>query len=168
MRLTISLLLTTMMSTAVHAEVMKSTDDAFIIGHSATVAGDMAMVFEAMTSRVGNWWNPDHSFSGDANNMQIDTSCFCERWDGNLVRHLNTVIWIENSKVVMEGGLGPLKELGLNGTMIWSLATSDDGGTTVNWKYHVYGYSETDMKALSAAVDGVLGEQIGCLVEYLE
>ena len=51
-------------------------------------------------------------------NMLIDSDCFCERWGANLVHHLDTVAWIENSKVVMEGGLGPLKELGLSGTMI--------------------------------------------------
>jgi len=168
MRLIICLLLTTMMSNTTHAEVVKSTEDGFIIQHSATATASKALVFEAMTSKVGKWWNPAHSFSGDAGNLQIDESCFCERWDGNLVRHLNTVAWLINSKVVMEGGLGPLKELGLNGTMIWALTANDDGSTTISWKYHVYGYSETDMPALSGAVDGVLKEQIGRLVAYLK
>lgn len=168
MRLLIGLFLTTIMAAAAHADVVKSTDEGFIIQHGATVAAGKARVFRAMTGKVGKWWSPDHSFSGDAGNMLIDENCFCERWEGNLVRHLNTVAWVSNSKVVLEGGLGPLKELGLNGSMVWTLTANDDGGTTINWKYHVYGYSETDLAALSAAVDGVLKEQLGRLTLYLE
>jgi len=68
----------------------------------------------------------------------------------------------------MEGGLGPLKELGLGGTMIWSLVPNDNAGTTVTWKYHVYGFSETSLPELATAVDGVLKEQIERLAIYLK
>lgn len=167
MRSLIIFLLTGSIATVAQAELVKSTPEGFIVGHTATIESDVATVFEAMTARVGQWWSPDHSFSGDAGNMLIDEHCFCERWNGNLVRHLNTVIWRENSKVVMEGGLGPLKELGLNGTMIWALTANDDATTTLDWKYHVYGYSETDMSALAMAVDGVLAEQLGRLARAM-
>ena len=151
-----------------HAEVIKSSADGFIIQHTATIAHDDTSVFKTMTGKIGKWWSPDHSFSNDAGNMLIDSDCFCERWGANLVHHLDTVAWIENSKVVMEGGLGPLKELGLSGTMIWTLVSTGDDVTAVSWKYHVYGYTETDLTDLAVAVDGVLGEQIGRLVGYLD
>ena len=163
MRLIITLLVTGFMASTAWAEILKSGDEGVIIQHKASVKGEKAEVFEAMTSGVGRWWSPDHTFSGDAGNMRIDEDCFCERWDGNLVRHLDTVIWMNGSQVIMEGGLGPLKSLGLSGTMIWSLTASDDGTTLVDWKYHVYGYSDTDLSALATAVDGVLAEQIGRL-----
>ena len=150
-----------------YAELVKTADDGFIVKHSVNIASDKAAVFTTMTGKVGEWWNPDHSFSGDAGNMLIDAECFCERWGDNLVRHLNTEIWIEDSKVVMEGGLGPLKELGLAGTMIWSLASNEDADTTVTWKYHVYGFSETSVPELAVAVDGVLKEQIDRLASHL-
>jgi hypothetical protein len=51
--------------------------------------------------------------------------------------------------------------------MIWSLAPNDDAGTTVTWKYHVYGFSETSIPELAAAVDGVLKEQIDRLASHL-
>ena len=156
------------LSSPVCAELVKSGDEGFIAQQSVDIAADKAMVFRTMTGKVGEWWNPDHSFSGDAGNMLIDLECFCERWGNNLVRHLNTEIWIEDSKVVMEGGLGPLKELGLGGTMIWSLASNDDAGTTVSWKYHVHGFSETSVPELATAVDGVLKEQIDRLANYLK
>ena len=167
MRTVFTLLLAGLMANVAEAELIRSTADGFIIRHEATVEGDVTAVFETMTASVGRWWSPDHSFSGDAGNMLIDQQCFCERWSGNLVRHLDTVIWREDSKVVMEGGLGPLKEVGLNGTMIWTLTADDDGTTTLIWKYHVYGYSDTDMSALATAVDGVLAEQLGRLVGFL-
>mgnify|MGYP001825710632 CR=1 FL=1 len=163
MRTMITFLLTGLMMASAQAELVKSGAEGFIVHRSVTIENDVAAVFETMTARVGQWWNPDHSFSGDAGNMLINEQCFCERWDGNLVRHLNTVIWREDSKIVMEGGLGPLKELGLNGTMIWALTANDDATTTLDWKYHVHGYSETDMGALATAVDGVLAEQLGRL-----
>jgi hypothetical protein len=159
--------LPSMIATA-KADVIKSTDDGFILQHSVSVGHDKARVFKTMTSNVGQWWSSGHSFSGDAGNMLIDAECFCERWGDNLVRHLTTTIWMENSKVVMEGGLGPLKELGLSGTMVWSLASNDDAGTTITWKYHVYGFSETGLSELATAVDGVLKEQIDRLVNYLK
>jgi hypothetical protein len=167
MRMIIGILLTGMISTAAHAGVIEAEHDGFIIQHSATVSTEISGVFKEMTGKVGLWWNPDHSFSGDAGNMLIDSECFCERWGGNLVRHLNTTIWMENSKVVLEGGLGPLKELGLSGTMIWSLKPSDEPGTTIYWRYHVYGYSETDLPGLAEAVDDVLKEQIDRLAGHL-
>jgi hypothetical protein len=149
------------------AEVIKSSDDGFISRHEVTIDRDKATVFKTMTSRLGEWWNPSHSFSSDAANMRVDVECYCERWGGNVVRHLDTVMWIENSKVVMHGGLGPLKELGLSGTMIWSLERNDDATTTATWKYHVYGFSETGLSDLAMAVDGVLKEQIDRLAGHL-
>lgn len=150
-----------------NAEVIKTASDGFIVQQTVTVHQDKSIVFNAMTNKLGEWWDPSHSFSGDAGNMLIDKECFCERWDENLVRHLNTTIWLEGSKVIMEGGLGPLKDLGLSGTMVWSLATDEDADTTITWKYHVYGFSETDLAELATGVDGVLKGQIDRLVNHL-
>jgi hypothetical protein len=156
-----------MMTATANAEVVRSTSDGFIVQQSVTVHRDRSMVFNTMTSKLGEWWDPAHSFSGDAGNMLIDQECFCERWGENLVRHLNTTIWLEDTKVIMEGGLGPLKELGLSGNMVWSLVSNEDTATTITWKYHVYGFSETDLPELATGVDGVLKEQIERLVNYL-
>lgn len=168
MRLIITLIVTCLMASTARAEIIQSSDKGFIIAHKVTVKTATTETFEVMTSRVGQWWSPDHTFSGDAGNMRIDKECFCERWDGNLVRHLDTVTWIKGSTVTMEGGLGPLKSLGLSGTMIWALNANGDGSTMIDWKYHVYGFSDTDLGALASAVDGVLAKQIGRLTEALQ
>ncbi len=168
MRLITYLLLTLVASITVHAEVSKSATDGFIIEHKTTVTHDIATVFATMTDKVGDWWNPEHTYSGISNNLKIDKACFCERWDGNLVHHLDLAIWMENSKVVFEGGLGPLKDFGLDGTMIWSLDTDEDGGTTIHWKYYVNGFTDTDLAAFAPVVDSVLAEQFKRLKANLE
>ena len=168
MRLIFCLSLLGMLTTTANAEVIKSATDGFIVQHSVVIDHDSARVFQVMTSQVGDWWDPAHSFSNNADNMLIDQDCFCERWNGNLVRHLDTTIWLENSKVVMQGGLGPLKELGLSGVMVWSLAPNRGSGTVVSWKYHVFGFSEAGLAGLATAVDGVLNEQIERLAGNLK
>jgi hypothetical protein len=157
-----------MMITTANADVVKSTDDGFLVQHSVISKQDKATAFKAMTAGLGQWWNPEHSFSGDAGNMLVDSECFCERWQENLVRHLDTTIWMDGSKVIMEGGLGPLKEVGLSGIMVWSLASNDNGGTTITWKYHVYGFTEMVLPEFAVVVDGVLKEQIYRLAGHLE
>ncbi len=167
MRLILSIVLSGLMTASAYAEVIKSSADGFIIQHTLTLQQEKTHVFTNMTAGLGKWWDPEHSFSGNAANMRIDSDCFCERWDNNVVVHLNTSIWIEGSKVVMEGGLGPLKELGLNGSMVWSLTSTEGGGTNLTWKYFVRGFSDTDLISLAPVVDGMLKEQLGRLSSFL-
>ncbi len=167
MRSLISILLAIIGLNTAYAEVAKSSAEGFIIEQSVDVTTEPAAVFAVMTGKVGEWWNPEHTYSGVGANLQIDKRCYCERWDGNLVHHLNTAIWVENSKVVFEGGLGPLKDFGLDGTMIWSLLPNDSDGTTISWKYYVNGFTDTDLTALAPVVDSVLAEQLRRLQEHL-
>lgn len=167
MRLIALILFIATLSSTAFAEVTKSDAGGFIIQHTATVSKDTETVFTAMT-QVGEWWNSSHTYSGDAGNMYIDQHCFCERWERNLVRHLNTAIWMQDSRLVFEGGLGPLKDFGLEGTMIWSLSPADDGGTTIAWKYYVNGFTDTDVVEFAPVVDGVLAEQFGNLTNFLK
>ena len=50
---------------------------------------------------------------------------------------------------------------------MWTLVEIDNGSTTVTWKYHVYGFSDTGLSDLATAVDGVLKEQIDRFADYL-
>lgn len=168
MRQIIIAILIGLFSIIANAELTQSTQAGFITEHSTVVSHDIKNVFSTMTHYVGSWWSSDHSFSGVAKNMQIDNNCFCERWDNNLVRHLDTVIWLENEQVVFEGGLGPLKSLGISGTMIWSLSVAEHNSTKIHWKYYVHGFSDTDMSALATAVDSVLAEQQKALTDHLK
>jgi len=145
---------------AASAELQLSRTDGFIVTQQRTVVANANEVFAGMTEGLPSWWDADHSFSGDADNLRLDRDCLCEAWGNNLVRHLDVKSWLEGDKVIMQGGLGPLQELGLHGTMIWSLAASSERETVVHWKYFVAGVSDADLLALAPVVDAVLGGQI--------
>ena len=168
MRLINSLIFTLITLSTAQAAIIKSSEAGFIIEHSANVDQSNTSVFSNMTDQIDQWWNPDHSYSGNSTNMTLDQQCFCERWDDNLVFHLNTLTWIKNSQVVLQGGLGPLKDFGLQGTMIWSLVAPDENSTKITWKYYVNGLTDTDLVALAPVVDAVLAEQLSRLLKHIE
>lgn len=142
------------------AELLVSRSDGFIIEQQRTLLATKTAVFDRMTAGLSSWWDADHSFSGDAGNLRLDRDCLCEAWGDSLVRHLDVKSWLQGDKVIMQGGLGPLKELGLHGTMIWSVAASSERETVVHWKYFVAGVSDADLLALAPVVDAVLGGQM--------
>jgi len=143
-----------------NAEVQVSHTDGFIVSQQRTLQANTDAVFTRMTAGLSIWWDANHSFSGSSANLKPDRDCLCEAWDENLVRHLNTVSWIAGDKVILQGGMGPLKELGLSGTMIWSVTATSARDTVVHWKYHVSGIADADLLALAPVVDGVLSGQM--------
>lgn len=144
------------------ADVTRSGDNGFITAHSVTVAANPEQVFN-MLKTIGKWWNAEHSYSGKGENLTLDKSCFCERWDNSLVRHMDVLHWRPNEQIIMRGGLGPLTSLGYDGTMIWSLVVTDDNKTDIQWKYYVNGFSDYPVEDIAAAVDMVIAEQLNRL-----
>ena len=71
----------------------------FKVTHEVTVAASPATVWRAL-GRVGRWWDPEHTWSGEARNMRIVLAageCFCERWQGNSVEHAR-VVWAQRDQ----------------------------------------------------------------------
>ena len=67
----------------------------------------------------------------------------------------------------MSGGLGPLQEAGLAGSMTFKLEAV--GNTTkIELLYSVGGYYHGDMQKIAAGVDMVLGGQFLRLKNYVE
>ena len=48
------------------AEVVSSTPAGFVSRHVVGVAATPAVVYAAIVREVGRWWDPAHTFSGDA------------------------------------------------------------------------------------------------------
>jgi hypothetical protein len=67
----------------------------------------------------------------------------------------------------LNGGLGPLGLMGVNGNMTWEFADAGEG-TTLTWSYVVGGYHPGGLEQIAAAVDAVLIEQMSRLKELLE
>jgi len=124
------------------------------------------------------WWDPDHTWSGDAANLSLDAragGCFCEVLPGaaakasarGSVEHMR-VVYIERPRALrMVGALGPLQGEGVSAALTIQLKADGKGGTQVLLEYVVGGYARTPFEKLAPTVDGVLAAQVQRLVEKL-
>jgi uncharacterized protein YndB with AHSA1/START domain len=154
----------------VRAEILDSTPAGFTVKTVAGVQAPAARVYQALTDRVGSWWDASHSYSGNAANLSIDArpgGCFCERLPTCGVQHM-TVIYADPGKLLrMTGGLGPLQDLAVTGVMSWKL-TESSGQTTIELTYKVAGYAPGGgVGAFAMPVDNVLSGQLKRLVQYV-
>ena len=144
------------------AEVAEQSDSHFVVKHSFSSPKSAEHVYKHFL-QINRWWEPDHTFSGKAENLHIDLKkhrCFCETMPkGGFVRHMEIVHVQPENRVVMTGGLGPLQDQAVNGAMIWTFEETDKG-TKVNLEYRVNGFIVGGMGKWPAAVDFVLGTQI--------
>jgi uncharacterized protein YndB with AHSA1/START domain len=151
-------------------EVTAVAANGFGVKREASVKADAAAVYEALTSRVGSWWSPEHTFSGDAKNLSIAPvpgGCFCERWPGGSVLHMTVVYAAPGRALRMTGALGPMQGSGLAGSLTWELATIE-GGTKIILTYVVGGYMAGGFEKIAPLVDGMLAEQVGRLKTFIE
>jgi hypothetical protein len=110
---------------------------------------------------IGNWWDPNHTYSGDAHNLSIEQKamgCLCETLpNGGAVRKM----------IVMSGGLGPLQSLAATGTMKIVLSPAGDG-TKLDVTYSVGGYLPAGMNTFASPVNEVLMGQFARFKSYVE
>ena len=159
------------MSPLVRADVTSSSAAGFVSEHVLTIAAPRPAVFRALTDDVGKWWDPVHSYSGDAANFTIDArpgGCFCERLNDGGVAHM-TVVFVQRDSVLrMLGGLGPLQGMGVSGSMTFSLRDLPDGTTQLRYRYAVGGYSPDGLEELAKGVDQVQLGQLQRLKRFVE
>jgi uncharacterized protein YndB with AHSA1/START domain len=144
----------------------------FVVKREAAVKAPPARVYEALVTKVGSWWDPKHTFSGDARNLSIEAragGCFCERLPGGGgVEHLR-VVSVEPGKLLrLSGALGPLQSSGLAGSLTWKIASAPGGGARVDLSYSVGGFMEGGFDEIAPAVDAVLGAQLRRLALFAE
>jgi uncharacterized protein YndB with AHSA1/START domain len=156
---------------AARAEVVESTANGFTTKTATEISAVPRAVYLALTAQAGSWWDPQHTWSGEAKNMSIDPragGCFCEKLaNGGSVQHM-TVILAEPSKTLrMRGALGPLQEHAIVGTMTWTL-TEAGGRTRLEMTYVAGGYMRGGLEPVAKIVDTVLGTQVQRLKQYVE
>ena len=153
------------------ADVADSAANGFTVKLAVTVQAPPQEVYRRLVHNVGDWWNPMHTFSGDAHNLTIEEKamgCFCEKLpNGGGVRHLEVINFAPGKALVLSGGLGPLQSLATTGNMSFQLSAAP-GGTKLEVTYAVVGYLAAGMNALAGPVDGVLMEQVTRLKNYIE
>jgi hypothetical protein len=157
-------------SAPVAAELAQVGEHGFTVQHTATTDAEAALVHRTMTAHIDQWWDPEHSWSGSAANLHMETKrggCFCERLpDGGFVEHLRIVYLAPGSEIRFDGGLGPLQSMPVQGRMIWKIEGLETG-TSVTFTYHVFGHPEGGLAGIAPAVDAVIGEQLQRLIARL-
>ena len=152
------------------ADVVDSSAGGFVVKETITIQAAPQEVYKRIF-RVGEWWSPQHTFSGDAHNLSIEEragGCFCEKLPtGGSVKHLEVVYQAPGKAVVMHGTLGPLQTMAATGAMEIQL-TAMDGGTKLEVSYAVAGYRAAGMNTLAPVVDSVLKEQFTRLKNFTE
>ncbi len=153
------------------AAVTESNPNGFQVKHSALFKAAPDAVYRALAEHVGDWWNSEHTFSGDAHNLHMDAraqGCFCETLPkGGSVKHMTVVFAAPGVALRLEGALGPLQAGGVAGSMTWAFEPKD-GGTLVTLTYNVGGYMPGGLDKIAPAADGMLGEQFTRLKNYVE
>ncbi|GAB4408040.1 MAG: SRPBCC family protein [Bacteroidia bacterium] len=165
------LILACLLPAGLRAGVIDSSATGFTILHEASIDARATDVYRAITRDWGGWWDSNHSFSGDAANFRMDTrpgGGLYERLpDGGFVEHLHLVHLVPNRLIRLQGGLGPLTELGLHGVLSFDIQTTETG-CTLRLTYIVHGYLPGGVQSIASPVDGVLSLQVRRLKRYVE
>jgi hypothetical protein len=149
------------------AEVAASSEAGFGSHNEVLVRAAPAEAWAAMV-KPGDWWNGEHTYSGNAANMTLAASaggCFCEVVPGKdgapdgQIEHMRVIYVAPGSTLRLSGGLGPLQAEPVSGVLTMTL-TPEGEMTRISWDYVVGGYMRTPMAQIAPIVDQVVGEQL--------
>ncbi len=165
-------------SNAAVAEVNSQSDNGFSVFHITDVAAEPDEIWSKIIL-PNSWWSGEHSFSGDAENFYLEpkiNGCFCEllidrdsevQKETGVVEHMR-IIHIRDYEVLrMTGALGPLQSEAVNGTFTIAIKSNGDGTSKISFLYVVGGYMRLEIPKIAPAIDRVVGEQFGNLVELI-
>lgn len=95
----------------------------FVVKHEAVVALPPAQAY-ALALRVQEWRDPAHTYSGDAANLSLRAEpggCWCEKLgEGAFVEHMRVVLAWPGRTLRLQGGFGPLQQMGAAGAALAS------------------------------------------------
>ena len=153
---------------AAQAAVTDRSAAGFEVVETATIAAPPDKVWSTLM-RPARWWNPKHTWSGDAKNLSFDgMGCFCETLPHGAVRHMTIVYADGKSQLRLFGAMGPLQFTGASGHLVVALKPAG-AATEVTLSYDVGGYAKGGLaEQFAAPVDMVLGEQLGRLKKAVE
>lgn len=150
------------------AEVVERSADHFVLRY-ATAVGTTQEDLAASLEDIGNWWNPDHAYSGDAHNLSLmldPGTCFCEALpDGSTFEHGWVSEYDPGTGVLLEAPLGPLK--GRATRADWSIGwtgAASGAGWEVVMTYVVRG---PGLGGYADGVDAVMQDQFSRFTRYL-
>jgi hypothetical protein len=153
------------------AEVVDASSGGFAVKTAVDVSAVPRAAYLGLVVWIGSWWDPEHTYSGDARNLSIDPragGCWCEKLPNNgAVEHMR-IVWLEPEKTVrLVGALGPLQEMPVTGVMTWTFMPGS-AGTKIEMTYAAGGYAKGGFETTAKAVDQVLTTQVQRLKRFLE
>ena len=151
----------------VFGDLLEADDAGFVSSHEIEIAAPPGRVFDALTDEVAEWWDPAHSYSGDAANFGFDGvlgGLVEDLGQGGYVIHMRLVFLRHPKTLVLTGGLGPLLRLGVAGSMSFDLEATE-AGTKLSYRYTVNG---RNVAPLAEPVDRVQLGQLERLKRYVE
>jgi hypothetical protein len=165
------------------AEIVQKSEAGFVMGAELDVPGKTPQdVWQALIAPSG-WWNPVHSWSGDAANLYLDPQaggCFCELLPKpkgapenerrGSIEHMRVIAAMPPKLLRMTGALGPLQGEALAGTLTVTLKPmpGKGGGTHLAWSYVVGGYMRMTVEEIAPLVDKVMTEQFTRLADAVQ
>lgn len=152
------------------AEIVSAAPAGFSIRHIVEVPGVPPPTVWAALSDIGKWWDPEHTYSGDARNLSLDPvvrGCFCEKLGLYAGIEHARVVYAQPAKILrLDGALGPLQEAALTGRMTWQIDPAG-GGAKITLTYNVGGFADRPLADWAPVVDEMLGAQIKRLARFL-
>lgn len=152
-------------------DVVDASANGFTIKTTLHIKAAPHDVYHRLIRNIGDWWNPQHTFSGNSHNLSIDEKamgCFCEHLPNEgTVRHMEVIFLAPDKTLGMTGGLGPLQSMAAAGNMKIDLSP-EEGGTKLDVMYAVTGYLPAGMNTWAAPVNSVVTEQFTRLKNYIE
>ena len=160
------------------AEVLQSSDAGFVVREVVEVPADNWATWAALIAPA-KWWSSDHTWSGKAENLYIDsqaTGCFCELMpvpagapEGTRrgsVEHMHIIQSVPGKILRMKGALGPLQSEAAEAVLTVTVKTTPKG-TRILWEYVVGGFMRQKPEVMAKAVDGMMSAQIASLGKLL-
>ncbi len=157
-------------SAPARAEIVSAGPSGFSLRHTAEAPNVAPPVIWAALSDISKWWDPEHTYSGDARNLSLEPvvrGCFCEKLGLYAGIEHGSVVYAQPAKTLrINGALGPLQEFGITGAMTWQIE-SGGGGSKITFTYNVGGFADRPLADWAPIVDEVLGGQLQRLTRYV-
>jgi hypothetical protein len=153
------------------AEVVNAGPNGFNIRHVVDVPNVPPPTVWAALADVGKWWDPEHTYSGDARNLSLEPvvrGCFCEKLGLYAGIEHAAVVYVQPARVLrLIGALGPLQNFGVTGSLTWQIEAAG-GGSRITMTYNVGGFADEPLSDWAEIVDEVLVGQAKRLGRFVE
>jgi hypothetical protein len=150
------------------AEVVSASPNGFEVRETVTLVVPANVAFGSF-SEIADWWDPEHTYSGDSKNLTLNLSpggCFCERFPkGGGIEHMHVTYLEPGKRIVFSGALGPLLYEATSGVMNVEIKTAA-GGSQLTLDYRAAGFFNGGAEKLAPQVDEVLAGQLKRLRTY--